>query len=330
MGLKTYLAKRFAYMGVLIFFVLTLNFIIFELIPGESSVIENLIGSGKNFDQKQIDALKDLYGINQPIQVRYVKYIYNMFTLKFGDSIRTQNHVLTDMVIFLPNTLILLGVSTVLSIVLGIALGIASAHKRGGAVDTTSVVASLTTYSLPTFWMGLLFLAIFALQLGWLPYGGSGPIDWAINPPKDLLVIITTRVKYALLPVTVLTLFQYGFYVLLTRATMLEALTEDYIVTARAKGLPERKVLTKHAFRNASLPIVTSVALAFAGIIGGAIITETVFRWPGLGLWTFLSIEDKDIPVLQAIFYVTALAVILANFVADIIYGMIDPRIKYS
>jgi len=178
--------------------------------------------------------------------------------------------------------------------------------------------------------MGLLFLAIFSLQLRWFPFGGSTPPEWLIHPPTNILTVIVTRVQYAVLPLLTLTLFQYGFYVLLTRATMLEALTEDYIVTARAKGLSERTVLVKHAFKNASLPIVTSVALAFATILGGAIITETVFRWPGLGLWTFLSITTRDIPVLQAIFYIAALAVIVANFIADIIYGVIDPRIKYS
>jgi peptide/nickel transport system permease protein len=330
LGLKTYILKRFAYMIVLIFFVLTLNFIIFELIPGTVGIITNLIGSGKAIPAWQIAALEKLYGIDQPIQVRYVKYMYNMATLQFGLSFRTDQPVLSDMIAYLPNTLVLLGISSVLAIVIGIGIGILSAHKRGGAVDTTSVIASLTTFSLPTFWMGLLLLAVLSLQLRWFPFGGSGPAEWLVHPPSNIFDLITTRIWYAVLPVTVLTIFQYGFYVLLTRATMLEALNEDYITTARAKGLPERTVLVKHAFKNASLPLVTSVSLALAGILGGAIITETVFRWPGIGLWTFNSIEEKDIPVLQAIFYITALAVIIANFVADLIYGMIDPRIKYS
>src|SRR2546422_1022080 len=162
MGLKTYILKRFAYMLVLTFFVLTLNFIIFELIPGTNGVLESLIGSGKNFSQAQIDALKALYHIDDPVQVRYGAYMYNMLTLKFGLSFRTQNPVLQDMEGFLPNTLVLLGISTLLSIVIGIGLGILSAHKRGGAVDSTSVFASLTTFSLPTFWMGLLLLAVFS------------------------------------------------------------------------------------------------------------------------------------------------------------------------
>ncbi len=330
MGLKGFIAKRFLYTIVLIFFVLTLNFVIFELIPGEGGVIENLIGAGKTFPPDQVKRLEHLYGLDQPLDVRYVKYMYNMATLQFGDSFRTRQPVLTDMAGFLPNTLVLLGVSTILSIVIGIGLGMLSAYKRGGILDSTSVVASLTTFSLPTFWMGLLAIAIFSYQLGWFPSGGRQPDFWTYLPPNNIWTVILTRIQYAILPVGVLTLFQYGFYVLLTRATMMEALTDDYITTARAKGLPERTVLAKHALKNASLPLVTSVALAFGSILGGAIITETVFRWPGLGLWTFLSIQFRDIPVLQAIFYLGALGVIIANFVADIIYGLIDPRIKYG
>ncbi len=331
MGLKTFILKRFAYTLVLIFFVLTLNFVIFELIPGENGVIENLIGSGKVFPPDTVKKLEALYGLDQPLDVRYVKYLYNMATLQFGDSFRTSAPVIHDMAGFLPNTLVLLGASTILSIIIGIGLGVLSAHKRGGILDSTSVVASLTTFSLPTFWMGLLAIAVFSYEFGWFPAGGRQPENWTYQGiPSNFGTVLFTRIHYAILPVTVLTLFQYGFYVLLTRATMMEALTEDYITTARAKGLPERTVLAKHALKNASLPLVTSVALAFGSILGGAIITETVFRWPGLGLWTFNSIQFRDIPVLQAIFYLGALGIIVANFIADIIYGLIDPRIKYS
>jgi|SRR5436853_3837892 len=330
MGLKTYLAKRIIYTLVLVFFVLTLNFIIFELLPGQSSTIEAITGKGSRVSQAQIQAIENQYGLNQPLYVRYYKYMYNVLSLQFGISLRTQHSVLQDLISFLPNTLVLLGASTILAVVIGIGLGMLSAYKRGGALDTSSVVASLTTFSLPTFWMGLLAILIFSYTLNILPSGGNEPAFWAYNPPHNLLTIVSTQIQYAILPVAVLTLFQYGFYVLLTRATMLETLNEDYITTARAKGVSERNVLVKHAFKNASLPLVTSVALAFGGILGGAIITETVFRWPGLGFWTFLSIQFRDTPVLQTIFYLGAMGIIIANFVADILYGLIDPRIKYG
>ncbi|SRR6266487_1566748 len=330
MGLKSYLLKRLLYTFVLIFCVLTLNFIIFELIPGENGFIDALVGRGKPVSPQQLEALRAKYGLDQPLDVKFEKYIINLFSLNFGDSIRSGQPVVSDMMRFLPNTLVLLGISTVLSVVIGVGLGMLSAYKRGKILDTSSVIASLTTFSLPTFWMGLLFILIFYYNLGWFPQGGNQPDFWSYSPPSNIGYILLTKIQYAVLPVATLTLFQYGFFVLLTRATMLETLTEDYIVTARAKGLSERTVLMKHAFKNASLPLVTSVALAFGSILGGAIITETVFRWPGLGLWTFNAIQFRDIPVLQAIFYLGALGIIIANLAADLIYGLIDPRIKYS
>jgi ABC-type dipeptide/oligopeptide/nickel transport system permease component len=145
-----------------------------------------------------------------------------------------------------------------------------------------------------------------------------------------LLTYIGIRIQYLFLPALVLTLYFYGGHLLLTRATIMEALSEDYITTARAKGLSEWKVLFKHALKNASLPIVTNAALAFGGLLGGAIITETVFNWDGLGHWIFAAINFKDFPVMQAMFYMIALTVIFANFVADIVLGVIDPRIKYE
>ena len=331
MGLKAYLLKRLVYTIVLVFFVLTLNFIIFEALPGGNGAINNILGSGHRVSQVQIDYLYHLYGLDQPLYVRYYKYIDNMLTLQFGISLQNGHPVLQDLQQRLPATLELLGASTFLAIVIGIGLGMVSAYRRGGVLDSSSVVASLTTFSLPTFWMGLLFIAVFGLFFQWFPIGGSAPPEWAISGlPSNPLAVLLTRIQYAFMPVAVLTLFSYGFYVLLTRATMIEALQEDYISTARAKGVNERSVLVKHAFRNASLPIVTSVALAFGSILGGAIITETVFNWPGLGLWTFRAIQFNDTPVLQTIFYLGAVAIIIANFVADILYGLIDPRIKYS
>ncbi len=196
-------------------------------------------------------------------------------------------------------------------------------------MDSAWVTVSLTTYSLPTFFMGLVFILIFAQSLGWFPGGGVTPEIWILGTPP-LLTQIWVRMQYLFLPALTLTLFFYGGNLLLTRATMTEALTEDYIVTARAKGLPERTVLFKHALKNASLPIVTNAALAFGSLLGGAIITETVFNWDGMGHWLYNAIGWRDFPVMQAMFYIIALCVIAANLISDIVYGMIDPRIKYQ
>jgi peptide/nickel transport system permease protein len=255
-----------------------------------------------------------------------------MLTFNFGTSYQTGHPVIQDMIQTgrLANTLLLLGSSTVLSIVIGIFLGVLVARRRGGAADSFWVTSSLTTYSLPVFWMGIVLIIVFALNLGWFPTGGVVPFIWSVTGPPSLLQQILVRTQYLFLPMVTLTLFSYGGFLLLTRATMLESLSEDYILTARAKGLKERTILFRHAFKNASLPIVTASALAFGGILAGAIITETVFSWDGLGRWLFLAIGWKDFPVMQAMFYILALSVIIANFISDLVYGMIDPRIKYE
>jgi peptide/nickel transport system permease protein len=340
MGLRGYLLKRLINTLILLIFVIVLNFAIFELLPGEQGSITNLFGNPKIQDPKIIQNLEIRYGICKgfdslghciPTSVwdKFVSYFYNMLTLQFGNSLKTNHPVIADMNVRLLNTLTLLGVATALSLVIGIMLGVLAGYKRGGSLDSGMVTVSLTTYSLPTFFIGLLFILIFAQNLGWFPSGLVQPSEWILTPPSTSTFILV-RLKHLFLPAATLTLFFYGGHLLLTRATMTEALTEDYITTARAKGLPERTVLFKHALKNASLPIVTNAALSFGTILSGAIITETVFAWDGLGRWLFQAINWKDFPVLQAMFFIIALCVIAANLISDVVYGMLDPRIRYE
>ena len=232
----------------------------------------------------------------------------------------------------LQNTLLLLGSSTIMSIIIGIVLGIAAAHRRGSFLDSFSVSASLTTFALPTFWIGLVLILFLAKDLNWFPGGAVSPLDWTLGPSHvpNILAQIPVRLQYLFLPALTLTLFTYGGFVLLTRATMMDSLSEDYILTAKAKGLSQRRILFGHAFKNASLPVITSSALAFGGILGGAIITETVFNWSGLGQWLYAAVVTKNYPVMQAMFYLISLTVIAANFIADVLYGIVDPRIRYE
>jgi len=276
-----------------------------------------------------------LYGLDQPYWTRFYDYVKAMLTFNFGFSYASNQAVTYQMINSgkLANTLLLLGTSTVFSIIIGTVLGIVISKRRGSSVDNFWVTSSLTTFSLPTFFMGILLIFIFAIALNWFPSGGTHPNSWdnlnlSLRPP--LFTEILVRLQYLFLPALTLTLFSYGGFLLLTRATMMEALSEDYILTARAKGLSERAVLFKHAFKNASLPIITSSALAFGSILSGAIITETIFDWDGLGKWLYDSIGYKDFPVMQAMFYIIALSVIAANFISDILYGIVDPRIRYE
>jgi len=256
-----------------------------------------------------------------------------MLTFQFGDSYQNGQPISTQVITQgrLQNTLLLLGVSTILGIIIGAVLGIVSASRRSSILDKLNVSASITTSALPTFWIGLLFILVFALGLGWFPSGGLQPASWTIpgNLP-DILTQVLVRIQFFFLPAVTLTLISYGGFVLLTRATMMEVLTEDYILTARAKGLSQRVILFRHAFKNASLPVITASALAFGGILSGAIITETVFAWPGLGFWLFQAVEVKDYPVMQAMFYLISLTVVAANFISDVVYGIVDPRIRYE
>src|SRR5207245_2337904 len=203
-------------------------------------------------------------------------------------------------------------------------------RKLGYILVNFSVTISLTTFSLPTFFTVILLIFIFAVSLNWFPSGGTYPSSWDSVGFPPLGQQILVRLQYLFLPALTLTLFSYGGFLLLTRATMMEALSEDYVLTARAKGLGERAVLFKHAFKNASLPLITNVALSFGFILSGAIITETILNWNGLGKWLFDSIGYKDFPVMQALFFMIALSVIAANFISDIVYGVVDPRIKYE
>ena len=330
MGLRGYIVRRLVYTIVLTLFVIVLNWVIFQAMPGLQGAIAALQGNPRATPQGFI-TLQNRYGLNASPETRFLNYFWSMLTFNFGNSYNTQHLVLTDMISSgkLANTLLLLGSSTVLSIVIGIFLGVLAARRRGGVVDNVAVTASLTTFSLPTFFMGIIFLSVFAIGLNWFPVGEVVPAGWEVASPP-LLQQIIPRLQHLFLPMLTLTLFTYGGFLLLTRATMLETLNEDYIVTAKAKGLKERTILFRHALKNASLPLVTASALSFGAILGGAIITETVFSWDGLGRWLFIAIGSKDFPVMQAMFYILALATIIANFISDLVYGIIDPRVRYE
>lgn len=329
MGLRTYIIKRTAYSFILLFLVLTLNFLIFEATPGNplEAYIARMAQSGRQDIQEIIRRMRELWGLDKPLHEKYVSYIRNMLTFNFGLSYLAGHENVSAIILSrLPNTLLLLGLSSVFAVIFGTIFGVLAAYKRGKAFDSVMVLTSLLTFALPTFWIGMILQGIFGFQLKILPVQGFEPIP----PPTEFLAYWAGRLYYLILPCLTLFLFTYGAYVLLARATILENITEDYVVTAKAKGLRDRTILFKHVLKNASLPIITNAALTFASILGGAIITETVFSYAGLGTLIYDAILLHDTPVMQAFFYITALCVIIANFIADLLYGVIDPRIKYG
>ncbi len=331
MGLKSYIAKRIVYMLILIYLVATFNFIIFNMMPG-TTLQKYVANVGSKMTPERLEELKRHFGFDKPLHERYILYINNLITWNFGTSFESTQSVQKEIMTALPNTLMLMGISEIMAMIMGILLGVVAAYRRGSKLDTGLVTVSLSTYSIPIFWIGWLMIAIFAVQLGWFEAGGFEPQSWAVPGGRPITILgwMLGRLYMMTLPAITLFIFLFGGWVLLTRACVLETITEDYVTTARAKGLRERTVLLKHVLKNASLPLITSVALTIGFLIGGAMITETVFSYGGMGLLTYAAIFRTDIPIMAAIFYVTALLVIVANFAADLLYGVIDPRIKYG
>lgn len=341
MSLLAYIAKRSAYTVIVLFLIAVLNFFLFEYIPMA------VIGLGPSFffpphsqvqgttaDAVINQALIRQFGLNEAWDVRFEKYIVNIFTGNFGYSISSvggRKPVWELISTYAPNTFVLVGVSTIIAIILGAITGVISASKRGKFVDLSTLSVSIFAFSVPSFWIGLLLLYFLGIQYHLFPLSlGSATVGSGGTPiPVGSLEYIKAYLWAATLPILVLTLISYGGYQLILRNTMNDVLTEDYIMMARAKGLSERTVLYKHALRNALLPLITSIAIAFGFILSGAVITETVFSFEGLGWATLNFILANDYPVLQGVFFLIAVMVVVANFIADIAYGFLDPRVSY-
>lgn len=354
MGLRSFVVKRLINSFILVLLVILLNFAIFKAMPGDpvQFLMQPWSKESPEARKAQEELIRSLWGFDEPIEVQVAKYIRNLLTLQLGITFMGRQPIATVLARKIPYTLLLLGGSTIISLIIGVYLGILVIQRRGGLFDSGAVMGSLIIGSLPTFWIGLVLLLFFYSTLRMFPNAGAFPRDWAGQWPvpwtwssstasnalhlnisvdlEGLFTLIGGYLWHLTLPMVTLVIFFVGGWLLLTRATMLETVTEDYVITARAKGLKEREVLWKHAFKNASLPIITSAALSFGFILTGAIITETVFTYPGLGQWTWESILFLDYQVLMAIFYIISLCVIIANIVADLLYGIIDPRIKYG
>jgi peptide/nickel transport system permease protein len=294
--------------------------------PGDPVAI--LISGNLAANQSELAAaIRGLWGLDQPLPIQFVTYMFNMLSFNFGNSFTEGfRPVIESITARLPNTLLLMGTAAIMTIILGVITGIAAAAKRGGTFDMANVVVALAFYSVPTFWLGMMFILLLGFYVPLFPMGGTV----SVPAPEDPLAYGLDVAWHLVLPSVTLALVSYGGYMLVMRNTLIDVLTEDYIVTARAKGVDERTVLYKHALRNAILPLVTMIALTFGFLITGATLTETVFNWYGLGRLIFDSVMLQNYPVLQAIFYIMALTVIIANFIADILYGFLDPRVRYD
>ena len=280
-------------------------FMIMNLAPGD---ITDVIAA--EADQEAIEEIKEDLGLNKPLILQYVDYIFKLLRGDLGKSYYNNNSVFSEFCSRFPNTLRLAGWGLVVGILISIPIGILSAVKQYSIWDNVGMIVALIGVSMPAFWEGLLLILLFSLKLGWFPSGGN-TLPFAIVLPA-----ITTGTRMA------------ATITRMTRSSMLEVIRQDYISTARAKGLGEKKVIFSHALRNALIPVVTTAGISFGNSIGGAVVTETVFSWPGVGKLVVESIGRRDTPMVLGCIVLITICISIINLLVDLLYAFIDPRIK--
>ena len=322
-SLRAILVRKVVNAFITIFIVLTLNFVLFRVMPGNP--IKMLIPQVPGREE-YVEAMIRRFGLDQPIHIQFFVYLKNVFSGEFGDSFRTGMPVINDVLNDLTWTLILVGTSTLFMILIGMTIGIIAAWKRGSWFDTGSLGFSLFFYAMPTFWFSIILVLVFAIQLHWFPPSGQLPIGMTLTP--FTLDTLWALLDHLFLPAVSLTVGSIAAFSVVMRSSLVDIMTEDYITTARAKGMSEFRMLREHALPNAMLPMVTLIAMDIAFIVGGAFQTEYVFGYQGIGYATVTATMQKNYPYLQAAFLIIAIVVIFANLVADITLAYLDPRVK--
>ena len=313
-----YVIKRALFAVATVFVAITLNFVLFRALPGNA--VSNLARVPRATPQLR-EALTKEFGLDQPLWIQYGLYLKQLTHLNLGISFQNQQPVWANLRNRLANTIPMVSLGTLIAIGVGVGTGVLSAWRRGTVLDQVSTNTAIAFYAFPTQWLGLMLLILFARAL---PSNGmSNP--YLIDP--SALERFLDVLKHIILPASTLALTLYGEYTLIVRSAMLETLGEDYVLTARAKGLSSWSVIRRHAFPNAMLPTATLIALSLGYIVAGTILIETVFSWPGIGQAVYKSVADRDYPMLQGAFLILTLSVVFFNFCADLLYVKLDPRI---
>jgi len=304
----TYVARRVLVSIPTVFGVATVIFLMVRLLPGDPArVIAGVLATPED-----VDRIRHQFGLDQPLYVQYVTYLFHLLTGDLGISTRTGQPVTQEIFSRLPYTMELAVVSTVIAVVVGVTVGVIAATRRGSVLDLAISALAVFGLSMPVYWLGLMLIILLAIDIHAFPAAGA-------QQPLGFV-----------LPSITLALFSLALVARQSRSAMLEVLNQDFVRTARAKGAPLRTVLVKHALRNALLPVVTVIGLQFGALIGGAVLTETVFSWPGVGRLLVDSIFSRDYPVVQGVVLMLAVAFILVNLLVDLLYAYVDPRIRYS
>jgi len=323
------LTQRFRYVGrrllqaiPTVLAIVVINFLLLQLAEGDAADV--LAGEAGSATPEYMAQLRQKFGLDQPVAVQLVVYVKNILLLDLGHSFRHDMPVLTLILQRLGPTLILMVTTILLAVGVGILLGLLAATGLNTWRDNIISVFALVSYATPLFWVGLMFIVVFSIRLGWFPVSGmeniaAFHIGW---------VRVADIARHLVLPALTLSLFYLALYTRLMRASMLEQSGMDYVTTARAKGLTERRITFRHIFRNALLPVVTMAGVQVGSLIGGSVVVESVFGWPGLGLLAFESLFARDLNLLMGIFFLSACLVVVVNLVVDIVYAFLDPRIE--
>ena len=306
--MHNYLIKRLLSTIPVLIGISLLLFFMLRMLPGDPAQVL----AGQMATPEEIENIRHQLGLDRPIYEQYAVYMSRLVRLDLGRSARTRDPVIDEIWARLPNTLLLTVVAITLACLFGIPAGIISAVRPYSWIDYLVTLFALFGISMPVFWLGLMLVVLFAVILQWLPAGGTG--SW----------------QHVILPSVTLASFVVAFIARMTRSTMLETLSQDFTTTARSKGLTEKVVIVKHALKNALIPIITVVGLQFGFLLGGAVLTETVFAWPGLGRLLYDSISARDYPVIQGTILIFGLLYIFVNLGVDLIYAFVDPRIRYD
>ncbi|MGP1386025.1 MAG: ABC transporter permease [Thainema sp.] len=336
--MSRYILRRLVNLIPVLLGITLLVFIFLHLIPGDPAVV--LLGDRAT--PEQVEALRERLGLNEPLPLQYLTFLRQILRLDFGTSIFTGIPIIEEIKIRWPATFELSFAAMLLALLLGIPAGVLAAVRKNSWLDNLTMSASLVGVSMPVYWLGLLLIYLFAVQLQWLPPSGRLSIAAGFNfePITGFYVLdallqgnwsaLRDAIAHLILPALTLSTIPLAILARITRSAMLEVLSQNYVRTARAKGVPEFWVIARHALKNALLPVTTITGLEFGTLLGGAILTETIFSWPGIGTWIYNGILARDYPVVQGGVVFVAIAFVLINLLVDISYALLDPRIQYK
>lgn len=318
-----YLARKSGALALTVYAVLTFNFLLFHVLPGSPV---RLLARAGHLDAAARAQLTKLFGLNHSLPVQYLIYLRDMAEGQLGFSYQYREPVATVLGPAIINTVLLLGVATVVTVLAGVGLGVIAGARSSSRRDSSIVISSLILWSLPTFWTGIILIFLCGVWFHVLPISGITTPGVTMSGLSQLIDIC----RHLILPAVTLALVNVAEFALITRSSLVDVMTEDYMLTARAKGVSRRVIVWRHGVRNAMLPIMTATALYIGLVLGGAIQVEAVFSWPGLGLLTYNSVLQRDYPLLEAAFLIFAVGVILANFASDLVYRALDPRVRQA